>query len=169
MENWNQKKKGFFFKSKPIDLDLGCLFELFDGRKGSVQALGNAFGSFDKPPYIILDNDDRTGASKEGENLHINGDMISNIKRILIYTFIYEGAVNWEETQGVVTIKYPEAQDIIIKLDEYNSNKGMCALALLENVSNQTFSVEKLIQFFHGHREMDNQFNWGLKWVAGSK
>ena len=30
--------------SKGIDLDLGCLYELADGRKGVIQALGNAFG-----------------------------------------------------------------------------------------------------------------------------
>ena len=31
--------------SRGTDLDLGCLVELEDGRKGSVQALGNSFGS----------------------------------------------------------------------------------------------------------------------------
>ena len=46
--NWNNKpaKKGFLGSlfgggSKPIDLDLGCLYELKNGRKGTVQALGN--------------------------------------------------------------------------------------------------------------------------------
>ena len=29
--NWNSKKKGLFFKSNNIDLDLGCLYELKDG------------------------------------------------------------------------------------------------------------------------------------------
>lgn len=30
--NWEQPKKRFLFSPKPIDLDLGCLFELQDGR-----------------------------------------------------------------------------------------------------------------------------------------
>ena len=67
--NWNSKpaKKGFLGSlfgggSKPIDLDLGCLYELKNGRKGTVQALGNAFGSLQQEPYIALDGDDRTGA-----------------------------------------------------------------------------------------------------------
>ena len=38
--NWNQGKSGgMFHKSSAIDLDLGCLYELADGRKGVVQAL----------------------------------------------------------------------------------------------------------------------------------
>ena len=49
-----------------IDLDLGCLYELNDGRKGAVQALGNAFGSLTNPPFISLDGDDRTGDSVGG-------------------------------------------------------------------------------------------------------
>ena len=50
--NWSkpQKKRGFFsFNPQPIDLDLGCLFELQDGTRGCVQALGNAFGSLNTP------------------------------------------------------------------------------------------------------------------------
>ena len=87
--NWNTKPaRGFFSKSKAIDLDLGCLFELKNGLKGAVQALGNSFGSLNQPPYISLDGDDRTGASTTGETLRINGNKISEIKRILVYTFI---------------------------------------------------------------------------------
>ena len=49
--------------SKGVDLDLGCLYELADGRKGVIQALGNAFGSLNRRPWILLDGDDRTGRS----------------------------------------------------------------------------------------------------------
>lgn len=90
--NWNT---GFFQNaSGGIDLDLGCMYELADGSKNVVQALGNAFGSLISPPYISLDGDDRTGASVTGENLRINGNMVSQIRRILVYTFIYDGVAN---------------------------------------------------------------------------
>ena len=36
--NWDQPKKRFLFGPRPIDLDLGCLYELKNGRKGTVQA-----------------------------------------------------------------------------------------------------------------------------------
>ena len=169
--NWSQPvKKGFFApKPQPIDLDLGCLFELQDGRKGCVQALGNAFGSLNDLPYIALDGDDRSGANSAGENLRINGAKVSELKRVLIYTFIYEGATNWETANGIVTVKCPGNEDIIVRMDEYGSSKPMCAIALLENPTGSTFSVEKVVSFFDGHQFMDEAFNWGLRWVAGSK
>ena len=173
--NWNSQpiKQGFlsglFSGGGGIDLDLGCLYELKNGRKGTVQALGNSFGSLSASPYIALDGDDRTGANSDGENLRINGNRISEIKRILVYTFIYEGVANWQQADATVTIKYPGAEDIIVKMDSFNSTSRMCALALFENQNDQTFSVEKLIQFFKGHQDLDRAHNWGMQWTVGRK
>ena len=173
--NWNSQpiKQGFlsglFSGGGGIDLDLGCLYELKNGKKGTVQALGNSFGSLSAPPYIALDGDDRTGANSDGENLRINGNRISEIKRILVYTFIYEGVANWQQADATVTIKYPGAEDIIVKMDSFNSTSRMCALALFENQNDQTFSVEKLIQFFKGHQDLDRAHNWGMQWTVGRK
>ncbi|MDR3333874.1 MAG: TerD family protein [Treponema sp.] len=176
---WNQgspKKKGFFAAlisdqkgGGGIDLDLGCLFELTDGSKGAVQALGNSFGNLNEAPFVSLDGDDRTGESAEGETLRINGNMIANIKRILVYTFIYEGAANWQQTDGIVTIKYPGNEDIVVRLDEYGSNLSMCGLVFFENQKNETFSVEKQVKFFNGHEALDRAFGWGMQWVSGKK
>ncbi|KHD36156.1 Tellurium resistance [Clostridium acetobutylicum] len=186
--NWNQgnkesdkdKNKGFFAKifgkdkeevvdEKVIDLDLGCLYELKDGKKGIVQALGNKFGSYNENPYIFLDGDDRDGNSLDGENLVINGSHLKDIKRILIYTFIYEGAVKWSEVDGVVTIKRPDEEHIVINMDEYRSGMRMCALAMIQNVNDQNFSVEKLVKYFPGHEAMDRKYHWGLKWKSAKK
>ncbi|AGX41675.1 TerD family protein [Clostridium saccharobutylicum] len=171
--NWNSgTQKGIFsslFGSKAIDLDLGCLYELKDGKIGTVQALGNSFGSFDRAPYIFLDGDDRTGTNADGENLFINGNQIKDIKRILVYTFIYKGAASWKEANGKVCINVPGQEEILINMDEYNNKYIMCALAMIENVNDNNFSVEKLVRFFDGHKSMDKEYNWGLKWVAGRK
>ena len=170
--NWNAKPKGLLggiFGGQGIDLDLGCLFELKDGRKGVVQALGNAFGSLTQPPYISLDGDDRTGAVAAGENLRIDGNKIGTFKRILVYTFIYEGVANWRQADATVTIKYPGAEDLIVKMDSYNSNDRMCGLVLLENLNDETFSVETIVQFYTGHPALDAAFHWGLRWQAGRK
>ena len=92
--NWNArpvstaKKQGFFSRlfgegeGGGIDLDLGCLWELKDGSKGSVQALGKNFGNLNSAPFVALDGDDRTGENSAGENLRINGNQLSKIKRI---------------------------------------------------------------------------------------
>ena len=69
----------------------------------------------------------------------------------------------------MVTIKYPGAEDLIIKMDSYNSNDVMCGLALLENVNDETFSVEKIVQFYPGHQALDSAFHWGMRWQAGRK
>ena len=167
--NWDQPKKRFLFAPKPIDLDLGCLYELKNGRKGTVQALGNAFGSLNAEPWIALDGDDRTGASEGGENLRINGAKIPDIKRVLVYTFIYEGAANWQTANGVVTLRYPGNEDIIVRMDEYNNARRMCAIALLENNGGDEFTVEKQVTFFDGHAQMDKAYGWGMRWVPGRK
>ena len=167
--NWDQPKKRFLFSPRPIDLDLGCLYELKNGRKGTVQALGNAFGHLNAEPWIALDGDDRTGASAAGENLRINGAKIPEIKRVLVYTFIYEGAANWQTANGVVTLRYPGNEDIIVRMDEYNNARRMCAIALLENDGGDGFIVEKQVSFFDGHAQMDKAYGWGMRWVPGRK
>ena len=173
--NWSQpaaKPSGFFDRliggSKGIDLDLACLYELKNGEIGAVQALGKHFGSLSGPPYIALDGDDRTGSVEGGENLRINGKFISKIRRILVFTFIYEGAANWEEAKGVATVKCPGSPELIVRMDEYGSSLHTCAIALLENVG-ETFSVEKIVRFYRDSQEMDEAFAWGLRWVHGRK
>ncbi|MDM5190596.1 TerD family protein [Bacillus sp. DX4.1] len=176
--NWSkqkeQKQKGFFTSlmaggSSLVDLDLGCLFEFKDGWKDVVQPLGNIFGSFYDEPYIHLDQDDRTGASVNGENLRINGDMVHEIKRILIFSYIYEGIANWSQVDGVVTLKQQNGPDIIVKMDEHRNGFNTCAVAMLENVNDETFKVQRLVKYFKGHKEMDRHYKWGMNWVAGSK
>ena len=178
--NWSQQQSsrpsgGFFSRifnggsqTGGVDLDLGCLFELKDGYKGVVQALGNAFGNLNKPPYIALDGDDRTGSNAAGETIRVNGKFAEKIRRILIYTFIYEGVANWQQVDGVVTVRCPGSPDVVVKMDEYGSNKRLCGIALIENTG-ATFSVEKVVRFFNDQKCLDEAFNWGLRWTVGSK
>jgi len=167
--NWNKGKSGgFLSRSKSIDLDVGCLYELQDGEKGVVQALGNCFGSLTREPYIQLMGDDRTGSVAGGEWLHINGAKWSEVRRILIFAFIYEGAPNWRETDGVVTIFIPGQPDIEVRLNEEGGRDGMCAIAMLENV-NGAVKVSRRVDFHRGHSAVDKAYGWGMSWRAGSK
>ena len=54
-------------------------------------------------------------------------------------------------------------------MDEHNTSHRMCAIAMLENVNNETFSIEKTVRFFSDHEQMDRYYNWGLNWVPGRK
>ncbi|MDX6230746.1 MAG: tellurite resistance protein TerA [Frankiales bacterium] len=167
--NWNQGKGGgMFHKSTAIDLDLGCLYELTDGRKGVVQALGNSFGSLTSAPYIHLDGDDRSGTSTGGENLLINLDHLGEIKRVIVFAFIYEGVPAWDKADGVVTM-YPQGADPIeVRLDEHSGTR-MCAVALLTN-DNGGLGIRREVNYINGgQRELDAAYGWGMNWQAGRK
>nr|WP_315219750.1 TerD family protein [uncultured Duganella sp.] len=167
------KLTGGMRSSKGLDLDLACMFELNDGSKGVVQALGNSFGNFEGKPYIQLAADDRTGANVDGENLTINGQRFDEIKRALIFAFIYEGAPNWAATDGVVTINVPDQPPIEVRLDQ-GASQRMCAIAMIENAGGK-LQVTKLVDYIvpeggkSMHEVMDRKYNFGMKWVAGSK
>ncbi|ROZ80230.1 tellurium resistance protein TerA [Pseudomonas neustonica] len=170
--NWNRGSQGGglfgFGKAKGVDLDVGCLYELKNGEIGAVQALGNSFGSYRDEPFIELMGDDRTGASADGEWLRINGSRWAEVKRIIVFCFIYEGVPSWHATDAVVTIYAPGQPPIEVRLNEEGGQQGMCAIALLENI-NGTVRVNREVRFFAGHSKLDQAYGWGLSWRAGSK
>ena len=174
--DWHRESKsggsgllgGLFGGNKGIDLDIGAFVELQDGYKSVIQALGNGFGDFNRMPYVELQGDDRTGDVAGGEWIFINGREWKNIKQVLIFTFIYEGVPNWSKTDGVVTIHVPEQPPIETRLTDGNNGRAMCAIARLIN-ENGSIKVERLNEFFKGHRDMDNAYGWGFRWTAGSK
>ena len=180
--DWNQRpdvskqapKKGLLgdlfkqHKAGGIDLDVGAMIHLKNGEKTLIQALGNRFGSLQSAPYVLLRADDRTGQVSGGEWLDINGRQWSQIEEIFIFAFIYEGAPNWAQTDGVVTIHVPEQPPIETRLTEGTGNLPMCAIARLVNQQG-SINVERINQYFKGHQEMDKAFNWGFSWKRGSK
>jgi uncharacterized protein involved in tellurium resistance len=179
--NWNQhppqpeKKGGLFSKlmgggggGGAVDLDLGCLFEMSDGAKGAIQPLGKSFGNFDFPPYILHLGDDRTGALSEGENMKINLSRIGDLRRVLIYTYIYEGVPNWASTDGVVTVTVPGQPVLEVPMGSQMDNRPFCAIALLE-MNGGNIKATRMVTFHQGHKDCDEAYAWGLRWVAGSK
>ncbi|WAT01866.1 TerD family protein [Rouxiella chamberiensis] len=172
--NWNQNSSGstgmlgMFGKSRGIDLDLGAFVEQQDGVKDVIQALGNRFGNYNREPFVELKGDDRTGQVSGGEWMHINGREWKNLRQVLIFAFIYEGAASWDKTDGVVTLHVPDQPPIETRLTEGSNRHNMCAIARLVN-ENGAIKVERINQFFTGHKEMDNALGWGFRWTAGSK
>ncbi|WP_413519963.1 TerD family protein [Psychrobacter glacincola] len=180
--DWNQRpntdksapKKGILgdlfkqHKAGGIDLDVGAMIHLKNGEKTLIQALGNRFGSLTSAPYVCLRADDRTGQVSGGEWLDINGQQWSQIEEVFIFAFIYEGAPNWAQTDGVVTIHVLEQPPIETRLTEGTGNLPMCAIARLVN-QNGSINVERINEYFKGHQEMDKAFNWGFSWKRGSK
>ncbi|EMB4078985.1 TerD family protein [Klebsiella aerogenes] len=154
--------------SSNVDLDIGAFVELKNGDISVIQALGNAFGRYHQAPFIQLQGDDRTGAVNDGEWIFINGSEWKKIQQILIYAFIYEGVASWDKTDGVVTLHVPGQPPIETRLTEGNNRRKMCAIARLIN-DNGAIKVERINQYFSGHKEMDRAFGWGFRWQVGSK
>jgi tellurite resistance protein TerA len=152
-----------------VDLDLGCLYELADGRKGVVQALGKSFGSLDQAPYILLDGDDRSGANSAGETMFVNLAHATEIKRILVFASIYSGAPNFEAAKGVVTLTPASGPPVEVRLDEQAGGARICAVALLEGTPSG-LSVQREIRYVEGsQRALDEAYGWGMTWTAGRK
>lgn len=167
-------KKGFLAKlagaPAGIDLDLACLWEFTDGTKGVVQALGNAFQApYRGAPIIRLDGDDRSGAVVGGENMFIDLSRVSEIKRILVFAFIYEGVPNWAAADGVVTLFPASGPEIEVRLDEAASGAPTCVIALLENKGGE-LTVRREVEYIRGGQaDVDRAYNWGMEWARGRK
>lgn len=182
--DWNKGNTGGFFKSlfkKAVDLDLGCFYELRDGSKKLIDGLQFSHGRggdrhqktnqgcYDYAPYVWHMGDDRGGNSTSGETILVNPNGASQIKRIIVYTFIYDGVAKWSETNAVVKVKVPGCEDVIVEMGTQSSNKRFCAIAQLDFGTDNSITVKKLITFHDGHRDCDACYEWGFRYSPGSK
>ncbi|MFF5982106.1 TerD family protein [Streptomyces olindensis] len=181
--NWEVRKQFSGWSSKfgrpaalhsDLDLDLCALFELTDGSKGVVQALGNTFGSLHQPPYIHLDGDDRTGAVAAGENLTVNLDHKNAFRRILVFVTIYEGARSFADLHATVTLQPQYGAPIDFSLDECTVPSPVCALALITNTGGDLV-VQREARYLvpergvSPQRTVDQAYGWGMNWTPGRK
>jgi tellurite resistance protein TerA len=171
---WGSKRGRAAAMHRDLDLDLCALFELADGRKGVVQALGNAFGSLNHPPYIHLDGDDRTGAAASGENLTVNLDHIRDFRRILVFVTIYEGARSFADLHATVTLQPQHGAPIDFSLDECTVPSTVCALALITNTGSDLV-VQREARYLvpergvSPQRTVDRIYGWNMDWTPGRK
>ncbi|GAA2402918.1 TerD family protein [Streptomyces coeruleofuscus] len=181
--NWQVRKQFSGWSSKfgrpaamhaDLDLDLCALYELTDGSKGVVQALGNAFGALRRPPYIHLDGDDRTGAVSTGENLTVNLDHKDDFRRILVFVTIYEGARSFADLNATVTLQPQHGAPIDFSLDECTVPSSVCALALITNTGGDLV-VQREARYLvpergvSPQRTVDYAYGWGMNWTPGRK
>jgi len=175
---WDNRKveeSGFFGKifkkirKIGVDLDIGCMYELQDGTRGSVQAFGEKFGNLDEPPYIALSGDERTGdAEGHDEYILITGDRWKEIKRLLVYIYIYDGALSWSDIKPQVVVDVPGENDLYVTLNAHDNKLDLCAVAELENVRGG-IKLTNCTEYFPGHEEMDRAYGYGLSWEDGKK
>ncbi len=161
-------------QSGDLDLDLCALYELTDGGAGVIHPIGGNFGSLHAPPYIQLDQDDRTGAVAAGENLTINLDHQARFRRILVFVTVYAGARSFEGLHATVTLQPQYGAPVDFSLDECTVPSNVCALALITNTGSELV-VQRESRFLvpapgvSPQRTVDEAYGWGLNWSPASK
>ena len=155
------------------DLDLGCMASFADGSGGPVQPLGNAFGSLSQWPYVELDQDDRTGASSDGETLRVDLNRRELFRQLLFYVYVYEGAVDFRRLGATATVTAP-AGSFRIALDDSPDGATGCAIALA-TPGPGGLTVRREVRWYTGTRRhsvqqlMDRTYGFGFEWVWMTK
>ncbi|MGB0387303.1 MAG: TerD family protein [Ardenticatenaceae bacterium] len=168
--NWDKPNTGITrflgFGAKNPDLDLGCMYRLADGNRRVIQPLGNNFGARDRPPYISLDKDDRSGAAADGENLYLyRPDLIDTV---MVFAMIYEGSRDFTTVNGRLTIRDQTGNEIFIKLNTPDPQRTFCAICTIKKVG-QSIVITKEERYFRGHRDADKHYSFGFRWRKGAK
>ncbi len=152
-----------------IDIDLGCLYEMQDGTRGCIQAFGDMYGKYDANPFIMLSGDEKTGdASGNDEHIEINGTRWNDIKRLLVYVYIYHGEHDWAAIKPQIQITMKDHSPMIVTPDIHNNDLDVCAIVMIENVRGH-IRLTNHTEYFPGHAEMDRAFGFGLEWADGQK
>ena len=152
-----------------VDLDLGCLYELADGTKGVVQPLGGLLGDINEPPYVKLSGDDRFG-SASGETIYVNLDHRDEIKRLLVFVYIYDQTPAFDRTHAhrdALPEQRPADRD---RPGRARSRRPAPARwCSIENVKGELI-VRREVKFVYGFQaELDRLYGWGLQWGRGYK
>ncbi len=175
-DNVEVQQSGFFGKllkkatKQGIDIDLGCLYEMQDGTRGCLQAFGDMFGAYNAAPFIQLSGDERTGdKAGDDEGMHVNGQQWQQIKRLVVYVYIYNAsAFNWETIRPKITIRIPGEQPLVITPAIKKNDLPVCAVAGIEN-ERGAIKFTNFGEYFPGHAELDRAYGFGLKWDDGRK
>ena len=74
---------------------------------------------------------------------------MNEIRRILVFAFIYEGVPNWASADGVVTLYPASGPEIEVRLDEADTGSPTCAIAMLENKGGELV-VHREVRYIRG-------------------
>jgi tellurite resistance protein TerA len=171
--NLNWSLRGGGFAGSDLDLDLSCLWELTDGTKGIVHALGD-FGGLNASPFVQLDKDDRSGAAQDGENLTINLDHSAKFRRLLIFANIYQGAPSFQGIDAVATLTPQSGGPIEVRMGDCTVPSPVCTLFMIRNVNGELVVQREANYIVPGpgtNRQpaVDYAYGWGLSWHAARK
>ncbi len=146
-----------------VRLDVGCFWELQDGKKGQLEGLSTQHGSLSAPPFISLTGETLRSGALCHEKIMINGDQWGQIRRILLYAMIHEGPLQWDPLDARVTLLAPDQKPVHMELITDNKSGPIAALMLIENRSDQ-MRIAYPGGFFESHYALDAAFDFQLRW-----
>lgn len=172
------RKAGFFRRmvSGDVDLDLGCYYELADGKHTLIDALQFSAGGgsrdsvsrqgcLTQPPYIWHTGNDPGSGSVSSESLLVNAAHLDSIRRMMIYCYIYNGGkAAWDEVRVELSVRVPGEAPCVIALGKLKTDKRFCSLAEIEVEEGGVLAVKESIAFFDGHADCDSHYGWGFKY-----
>jgi tellurite resistance protein TerA len=174
--DWTQKR-GIWtaLTDSVIALDLGCFYEMTDGTKTVIDSLQFADdrggpknkltrqGRYVAPPWIWHAGVVCCGTG--GANIFVNPKGLADLRRMLVYTFIGEGAARWAEINAVATVKIPGKPDVIVETGRQDDSRIFCAIAEILFGADRSMTVRKLLTFHCGHGDCDRAYRWRVKWA----
>ncbi len=169
--NANPQKTGFFASLLSANIGQKNVIDglQFSRGRGGPKNRVTAQGCYSAAPFIWHTGDDRSGSSAAGESILLNPQGLHQLKRMTIYTFIYEGVPRWNHTDAIVTVQAPGNPDIVVEMGRQTSGKNFAAIAGLEFFDDDAVRVTKLMSFHDGHADCDRAYGWGLQWHSGGK
>lgn len=159
--SWNSQCGGLDGRPRALELELGCLYELQDGRSGAVQSWDGS-GRFDASPFVQLSPAKTDGGTGE-QLLRVNGEQWQRIKRIVLYGFIPHGAPSWRAATVSLKTSATDRKPVMLTLDGGVEGCGMAALILIGNRGGDV-AFTRLARFLTGHQELNAELGFDLSW-----
>ena len=111
----------------------------------------------------------RAVMNSQGTKLFVDLSNPADIKRVLVFALIYEGAANWAAANGVATLTPVGAPPIEVLLDDPRDGARICAIAQITNQGGEIV-INREVNYLDGaQRALDEAYGWGMNWTRGRK
>lgn len=155
------RRGGMSGRPRVFEPAFGCFYEMADGRKGLVQGWdGN--GHLEAFPFIHLGPAKVDGGRGE-QRLRVSGAGMQLIRSLTLFAHLQADAPNWYASTMHLALSAPGEPTITLSSEEGPESKGIVALLRLQH-AHGGIEVERLMRFADGHRELDRELGWGLRW-----
>ncbi|WP_380784838.1 TerD family protein [Sphingomonas sp. R86521] len=159
--DWDSQCGGLEGRPRPLEVGLGCHYELQDGRNGVVQSWdGN--GQFDTAPFIHLAHGE-TGGTRGDQKIRVNGGEWSAIRKLTMFAYIMSGAPSWHTASVSLAVATSGEAPVSISFEGGPDGNSIVALLTMHN-RNGEIDFARVMRFATGHQELDAELGWGLRW-----